>query len=199
MFSATKVWTPFQNLGVSQIENSHELWGVDTFDLYQVHNLVAFDKHMETLLEMKARKQIRYIGVTTSHGRRHDELERLILNAPIDFVQLTYNVVDRQAEKRLLPAARERGLGVMVNRPFRRAQLFNQFAHHPLPEWVNDFDCHNWAQFFLKFVISHPDVTCAIPATSQLAHLHENMGAMHGELPDQRMRNKMTDYIKQLS
>lgn len=199
LFSATKVWTPFQNLGVSQIQNSFDLWGVNTFDLYQVHNLLAFEKHMETLLEMKADGRIRYLGVTTSHGRKHTELEKLILNAPIDFVQLTYNVLDREAERRLLPAARERGLAVMVNRPFRRAQLFNQFAHHPLPEWVSQFDCNNWAQFFLKFVISHPAVTCAIPATSQIAHLHENMGAMRGRLPDQKMRKKMSDYLEQLA
>ncbi len=199
LFSATKVWTPFQNLGLSQIENSYQLWGLDTFDLYQVHNLVAFEKHMETLLEMKANNQLRYIGVTTSHGRRHDDLEKLILKAPIDFVQLTYNVLDRQAESRLLPAAQERGLGVMINRPFRRAQLFNKYAHHPLPEWISEFDCENWAQFFLKFVVSHPAVTCAIPATSQLPHLLENMGAQRGRLPDRAMRKKMTDYIEKLA
>ena len=195
LFSATKVWTPFKNQGVSQIENSYELWGLDSFDLYQVHNLVAFDKHLETLLEMKANKQLRYIGVTTSHGRRHDDLEKIILNAPIDFVQLTYNVLDREAEQRLLPAAHDRGLGVMINRPFRRAQLFNQFAHHPLPPWSADIDCENWAQFFLKFVVSHPAVTCAIPATSKVSHLQENMGAQYGQLPDQKIRKKMTDYI----
>ena len=199
LFSATKVWTPFQNLGVSQIEDSYQLWGLNTFDLFQVHNLVAFDKHIETLLQMKANKQLRYIGVTTSHGRKHHELEKVILNAPINFVQLTYNVLDREAEARLLPAAQERGLGVMINRPFRRAQLFSQFAHHPLPQWAGEFDCENWAQFFLKFVVSHPAVTCAIPATSQLAHLHENMGAQRGRLPDQKMRKKMTDYIEQLA
>ena len=198
LFSATKVWTPFRNLGVSQISDSHDLWGLNSFDLYQVHNLVAFDKHLQTLLEMKANKKLRYIGVTTSHGRRHDDLEKIILKAPIDFVQLTYNVLDRDAETRLLPAAQERGLAVMVNRPFRRAQLFSQFAHHPLPDWASEIDCENWAQFFLKFVVSHPAVTCAIPATSQIAHLQENMGAQRGRLPDKRMRKKMTDYIEVL-
>lgn len=199
LFSATKVWTPFQNLGVSQIENSYQLWGLNSFDLYQIHNLVAFEKHLETLLEMKANQQLRYIGVTTSHGRRHDDLEKIILKAPIDFVQLTYNVLDREAEMRLLPAAQERGLGVMINRPFRRAQLFRQFAHHPLPQWVSEFDCENWAQFFLKFVVSHPAVTCAIPATSQISHLVENMGAQRGRLPDLKMRKKMTDYVEGLA
>ena len=198
LFSATKVWTPFQNQGVSQIENSHQLWRLNSFDLYQVHNLVAFDKHLQTLIEMKANKQLRYIGVTTSHGRRHDDLEKIILNAPIDFVQLTYNVLDREAELRLLPAAQDRGLGVMINRPFRRAQLFNQFAHQPLPSWAQEIDCENWAQFFLKFVVSHPAVTCAIPATSQVSHLRENMGAQVGRMPDQEIRKKMTDYIEGL-
>lgn len=199
LFSATKVWTPFQNLGISQIEDSYRLWGLKTFDLYQVHNLVAFEKHLETLLEMKSNGQLRYIGVTTSHGRRHDDLERIILTAPIDFVQLTYNVLDREAERRLLPAAQERGLGVMINRPFRRAQLFHQFAHHPLPVWASEFDCANWAQFFLKYIVSHPAVTCAIPATSQMPHLLENMGAQRGRLPDTSMRKKMTDYVEQLA
>ena len=199
LFSATKVWTPFKNLGVDQIDDSYRLWGIKQFDLFQIHNLVAFEKHLETLLELKAQGQIRYLGVTTSHGRRHDDLEKIILNAPIDFVQLTYNVLDREVEHRLLPAAQERGLAVMVNRPFRRAQLFNRFEHHGLPQWVNEFDCQNWAQFFLKFVVSHPAVTCAIPATSQLAHLIENMGAQQGRLPDAAMRKKMLAYIEQLS
>ena len=199
LFSATKVWTPFKNLGVDQIEDSYRLWGIKQFDLFQIHNLVAFEKHLDTLLELKDKGQIRYLGVTTSHGRRHDDLEKIILNAPIDFVQLTYNVLDRDAEKRLLPAAQQRGLGVMINRPFRRAQLFKKFEHHRLPDWVSEFDCQNWAQFFLKFVVSHPAVTCAIPATSQMAHLIENMGALYGRLPDADMRQKMTDYIDSLA
>ena len=198
LFSATKVWTPFKNLGVDQIEDSFRLWDVNQFDLFQIHNLVAYEKHLDTLLELKAQGKIRYLGVTTSHGRRHDDLEKIILNAPIDFVQFTYNVLDRQAENRLLPAAQDRGLGVMINRPFRRAQLFNQFEYYPLPDWASEFDCNNWAQFFLKFVVSHPAVTCAIPATSQMAHLTENMGALYGRLPDASMRKKMTDYIDSL-
>jgi len=199
LFSATKVWTPLQSSGVKQIKDSEKLWGVNKFDLFQIHNLVAFDKHLETLLEKKANGEVRYIGVTTSHGRRHRDLEKIILNSPIDFVQLTYNVVDRDAENRLLPAANERGLAVIVNRPFRRGQLFDRLAHNPLPVWVRDFDCKNWAQFFLKFIVSHPAVTCAIPATTQVEHVVENMGAQLGRLPDAKLRKRMMDYITDLS
>ncbi len=199
LFSATKVWTPFKNSGVEQIEDSHRLWGVNKFDLFQIHNLVAFEKHLETLLEKKASGDIRYIGVTTSHGRRHRDLEKIILNSPIDFVQLTYNVLDREAENRLLPAAQERDLAVIVNRPFRRGRLFDLFQHYPLPIWVKDFDCKNWAQFFLKFIVSHPAVTCAIPATSQVEHVVENMGAQTGRLPDAKTRKRMIAYVEQLA
>ena len=199
IFSATKVWSPLKKLGAGQIEDSFELWGTDKFDLFQIHNLVGFEKHLETLQELKANNRIRYLGVTTSHGRRHRDLEKIILNAPIDFVQLTYNIQDREVENRLLPAAKERGIAVIVNRPFRRGQLFDRFQHQPLPVWVKDFDCANWAQFFLKFIVSHPAVTCAIPATSQVEHVVENMGAQRGRMPDGNMRKRMLDYIKGLS
>ncbi len=199
LFSATKVWTPLKKMGIGQIDDSFELWGIEKFDLFQIHNLVGFEKHLETLQDLKANNRIRYLGVTTSHGRRHRDLEKILLTVPLDFVQLTYNVVDREAEQRLLPVAKERGIAVIVNRPFRRGQLFDRFAHHPLPVWVRDFDCKNWAQFFLKFIVSHPAVTCAIPATSQVEHVVENMGAQQGRLPDQNMRMRMAAYIQELA
>ena len=199
LFSATKVWTPLKKMGIGQIEDSFELWGIDKFDLFQIHNLVGFEKHLETLQELKANNRIRYLGVTTSHGRRHRDLEKILLNTPMDFVQLTYNVLDREVEQRLLPLAQEKGIAVIVNRPFRRGQLFDRFAHHPLPIWVRDFDCTNWAQFFLKFIVSHPAVTCAIPATTQVEHVIENMGAQQGRLPDQRVREKMLSYVSELA
>jgi len=198
LFSATKVWTPFGDTAREQVSTSERLWGVKPFDLMQIHNLVSWEAHMETLLEMKEHGRIRYIGVTTSHGRRLDELARIMETQPIDFVQLTYNVVDRWAEDRLLPLARERGLAVIANRPFRRGALFDRYQDKPLPDWISEFDATNWAQFFLKFIISHPALTCAIPATTRVDHMLENMGALHGRLPDPEMRQRMTAYVESL-
>jgi diketogulonate reductase-like aldo/keto reductase len=196
LFSATKVWTWMPSRGSEQIETSARLWGVEGFDLLQIHNLLSWEDHLQTLLDLKAAGGVRYIGVTTSHGRRHDELESIMAKQPIDFVQLTYNILDRRAERRLLPLARERGLAVIANRPFRGGALFDHFAGRPLPDWAAEFDCANWAQFFLKFIVSHPDVTCAIPATSRLDHMQENMGALYGRLPDSEMRKRMIRYVE---
>jgi diketogulonate reductase-like aldo/keto reductase len=198
LFSATKVWTPLQALGVGQMADSRQLWGLDRFDLMQIHNLLNWEGHLETILEDKAQGRVRYIGVTTSNGRRHDELEKVMGARPLDFVQFTYNILDREAERRLLPLAAERGLAVIANRPFRRKELFNLFERHPLPAWAGEIDCANWAQFFLKFIISHPAVTCAIPATSRVDHMQENMGALHGRLPDAKMRARMIGYVENL-
>jgi diketogulonate reductase-like aldo/keto reductase len=198
LFSATKVWTPLKWFGPGQMEDSRELWGVERFDLMQIHNMLNWEGHLETLLEDKEEGRIRYIGVTTSHGRRHDEVEKAMAGQPIDFVQFTYNILDREAERRLLPLAAERGLAVLINRPFRRKQLFSLLERHPLPEWAGEIDCANWAQFFLKFIVSHPVVTCAIPATSRVDHMEENMGALYGRLPDQAMRERMVRYVEDL-
>jgi aryl-alcohol dehydrogenase-like predicted oxidoreductase len=198
LFSATKVWTPLQMFGPGQMADSRELWGIERFDLMQIHNLLNWESHLETLLADKAAGRIRYIGITTSHGRRHDEFAQAMAEQPLDFVQFTYNIVDREAERRLLPLAAERGLAVLVNRPFRRGQLFDRFGRHPLPAWAADFEAANWAQFFLKFIVSHPAVTCAIPATSRVDHMEENMGALHGRLPDAAMRARMIDYVGSL-
>ena len=198
LFSATKVWTPFQWHGIRQMKTSEKLWGEDRFDLLQIHNLLAWEAHLETLLEWKAQGRVRYIGVTTSHGRRHDEIEKVMAGQPIDFVQFTYNILDREAERRLLPLAAERGLAVIINRPFRRGELFDLFERRPLPDWAGEFDCVNWAQFFLKFIVSHPAVTCAIPATSRVDHMRENMGAVRGRLPDRATRERMIRYVESL-
>ena len=198
LFSATKVWTWLQSRGAGQMEESRRLWGVERFDLMQIHNLLNWKGHLETLLAYKSEGRIRYIGVTTSHGRRHDTMEKIMAEQPIDFVQLTYNILDRKAERRLLPLAAERGLAVIANRPFRRGYLFDYFARDPLPEWAREFDCANWAQFFLKFIVSHPAVTCAIPATSRVDHMQENMGALYGRLPDQKMRERMIRHVENL-
>ena len=198
LFSATKVWTFLRAFGVNQMEKSRQLWGVDRFDLMQIHNLLDWQTHLETLTEWKAQGRLRYIGITTSHGRRHDTFAKVMAEQPIDFVQFTYNILDRRAEKRLLPLATERGLAVIVNRPFRQGALFGFFERHPLPGWASEFDCTNWAQFFLKFIVSHPAVTCTIPATTRVDHMRENMGAAHGRLPDAEMRRRMIRYVDSL-
>ena len=191
LFSATKVWTFGRGMGTRQMKKSARLWGVDSFDLMQVHNLLDVDTHLDTLREWKGSGRLRYLGVTTSHGRRHGELEKLMLTGALDFVQFTYNMIDREAEQRLLPIARERGISVIVNRPFRASRVFDRVRGATLPNWARDFDCDNWAQFFLKFIVSHPAVTCAIPATSRPQHMVENMGTLVGRLPDSAMRKQM--------
>ncbi len=198
LFAATKVWIVSQWLGVGQMEESERLWGDRRFDLMQVHNLLDWEAHLETLVDWKAQDRVRYIGVTTSHGRRHTELLKVMADQPIDFVQFTYNIGDREAEARLLPLAAERGLAVIANRPFRRGALIDRLARHPLPAWAAEIDCANWAQFLLKFIVSHPAVTCAIPATSRVDHMRENMGAAYGRLPDAAFRKRMIAYVEGL-
>ncbi|WP_137922341.1 aldo/keto reductase [Hydrogenophaga sp. 2FB] len=191
LFSAEKVWVDGAARGVAQMEASRAFWGVPRFDVMQVHNLLAWEAHLPRLFEMKARGQLRYVGISTSEGRRHAELERIMRTQRIDFVQLTYNLLDREAEQRLLPLARERGIAVLVNRPFRQGALLDQLSRHKLPGWAADIGCDGWAQVALKFAVSHPGVTCAIPATSQVAHLRQNMGAARGPLPDAALRARM--------
>lgn len=198
LISATKVWTPLGEDARAQMAEARRLWGVDRFDVMQVHNLVDWEKNLAILFEEKRAGRIRYVGITTSHGLRHDEMERIMRARPIDFVQLTYNVLDREAESRLLPLAAERGIGVIVNRPFRQKELFRLFGDKPLPMWAGEFDCDNWAQFFLKFIVSHPAVTCAIPATSRVDHMRQNMGALYGRLPSPELRRRMVRYVANL-
>nr|WP_042798355.1 aldo/keto reductase [Thioalkalivibrio sp. ALMg11] len=198
VFSATKIWTRSTATGRDQHAESRDLWGVDTLDLQQVHNLQNWEAHLDTLRERRAAGELRYIGVTTSHGRRHDELERILRREDLDFVQLTYNIQDREVEERLLPLARERGVAVIANRPFRRKALINQLEGYPLPKWAATIECENWPQFLLKFIVSHPGVTCAIPATSVVEHMEENMGALYGPMPDAGMRSRMVAYVQDL-
>jgi diketogulonate reductase-like aldo/keto reductase len=198
LFSATKVWTHGDRQGFLQMEHSRLLWGLPTLDLMQVHNLMDWETHLPSLRAMKEEGVIRYIGVTTSHGRRHEELIRIMQKERLDFVQFTYNLLDREAEKRVLPMAADNGIAVIINRPFQRGDLFDYVAGHTLPAWASDIDCKSWAQFFLKFIISHPSVTCAIPATSRVDHLQENMEAGYGALPDKKMRNRMIKAIQSI-
>jgi len=196
LFSATKVWTPGKDHGVRQMAESERLWGVERFDLLQVHNLLGWEDHLETLKAWKAEGRVGHIGVTTSHGRRHEDLARIMAREPLDFVQLTYNIDDREAEARLLPLAADKGIAVIANRPFRRGALIDRLQGRPLPGFAGEIGCATWAQVLLKFIVSHPAVTCAIPATTRVDHMAENMGAARGPLPDAKMRQEIIRYIQ---
>ena len=197
VFSATKVWTVGALAGRRQMERSKALWRLPRIDLMQVHNLLDWETHWPILKAMKAEGRVRYIGMTTSHGRRHDDLERILARERLDFVQFTYNLHDRDVESRLLPLAAERGTAVIVNRPFDGGAQFGARTAKPLPGWATEVGCATWAEAFLKWIAAHPAVTCAIPATSQLAHLRENMRALAGPLPDAAMRRRIAeDYAR---
>jgi diketogulonate reductase-like aldo/keto reductase len=198
LFAADKVWISSAADGPRQIEASSKLWGVRRFDLLQVHNLLSWQDHIETLKHMKAAGEVRYIGITTSEGRRHAEFERVMRAQPLDFVQLTYNILDREGEQRILPLAVDRGIAVIVNRPFRQGALTRQLERYPLPLWAVEVGATSWAQFILKFIVSHPAVTCAIPATTRVDHVRENVAAAAGELPDTATRARMAAYVEAL-
>jgi diketogulonate reductase-like aldo/keto reductase len=192
LFAATKVWTIGRALGRSQMENSRRLWGVERFDLMQVHNLLDWDAHLPTLREMKTAGRLRYLGVTTSHGRRHDELERILRRESLDFIQVTLNLADRSVEERILPLAQDRGVAVIINRPLDGGDLFRAVRNRPFPaERGREWGCATWAECFLKFVVSHPAVTCAIPATSRVDHMKEDIAALRGPQPTAAQREEM--------
>lgn len=198
LFSADKVWISGGENGPEQIAQSRENWGIPHFDLLQIHNLRSWQEHMPTLLAMKEAGQLRYIGITTSEGRRHSEFAEVMRSQPLDFIQISYNAVNREVEEHILPLAQDRGMAVIVNRPFQQGVLIDRMKRHPVPEWAAEFDAENWAQFLLKFIISHPAVTCAIPATTRVDHVLENMGAGRGRMPDEKMRQRMATYVEQL-
>jgi len=195
LFAATKVWTDGKQEGIEQMERSRKLWGVKQFDLMQIHNLVDWQTHLETLQQMKSDNKLRYIGITTSHGRFHAELSDILTTQDIDFVQLSYNIGNHDVEP-LLSIAQEKGIAVIVNRPYQRGNLFRHVKGKTLPSWAKDFDCNSWGQYFLKYVVSHPAITCAIPATSKVKHMKDNMQAGLGRLPTAQQRVKMLKYFK---
>lgn len=199
VYSAEKVWTGDGARGAAQIEQSRVHWGVPRFDLLQVHNLLAWEAHLPKLFEMKAAGRLRHVGITTSEGRRQADFERVMRSQPLDFVQLTYNPLDREAEQRLLPLAAERGIGVIVNRPFREGALLERLAGRPLPGWAAELGCDSWAAAVLKFIVAHPAVTCAIPATRQVAHVRQNLRAARGPLPDAALRARIAADIAKLA
>lgn len=199
LFSATKIWTSSTGEGKQQVERSQALWGVQTLDLEQVHNLIHWREHLKHLRALKEAGTIRYLGITTSHGRRHGELEQIMKSEPLDFVQLTYNIANRKAEDRLLGLALDRGQAVIANRPYGGGSIIDRLQrNHPLPSWAGEVGARHWPEFLLKFIVSHPAVTCAIPATSQVQHMRENMQACRGLLPDASQRRRMADTFDSL-
>ena len=191
LFVATKVWTSGKAEGIAQMEASMRKLRAKPIDLMQVHNLLDVATHLETLQKWKREGLVRYIGVTHYTATAHEAVARIIAAQPIDFMQINYSVGEREAERRLLPLAIERGVAVIANRPFVSGDLFLRLRGKPLPSWAAEIDCDSWAQLLLKFVVSHPAITCAIPATSKLEHLRDNMKAGYGRMPDEKMRARI--------
>ena len=201
LFAADKVWSPAGGSAREQLAKQKDRWNVEHLDLLQVHNLTDWREHLAALREMKADGKIGYIGITTSHGRRHREMEQIMASEDIDFIQLTYNITNREAEDRLLPLAQERNIGVIANRPFVGGSLIKNLKrkHEALPEWAQaECGCSTWADFLLKFIVSHPAITCAIPATTQVGHMRENMRAGQGPMPSADARERMAAHIESL-
>ncbi len=198
LFLATKVWTSGREAGVRQMEESMRRMRATRMALMQVHNLTDVKTQLTTLREWKEQGRIRYLGITHYHEGAYAELERLIKSEKLDFAQFNYNVAATAADERLLPVCAEYQTAVIVNRPFEEGELFRRVKGRDLPEWTKDFDCHSWAQFFLKFILSHPAVTCAIPATRNPDYLVDNMGAALGRLPDAAARRRMVQHMRSL-
>ena len=197
VFSADKVWTSAADAR-GQLEQTGQRWGIGRFDLLQVHNLVDWQANLELLFALKATGQLGHVGITTSHGRRHGDLERIMATQPVDFVQLTYNLADREAEARLLPLAHEKGIAVIVNRPFRRGALIRHLSDKPLPAMAPELRAESWAQISLKFILGHPAVTCVIPATTRVDHVRENKRVVLGPMPDAAMRRDLAAHFADL-
>jgi diketogulonate reductase-like aldo/keto reductase len=198
LFVATKVWTSGKQAGIRQMEDSIKKLRVERLDLMQVHNLQDTDTHLATLRDWKATGRVRYVGVTHYHSGAHAELERFVKRGDIDFIQINYSLAEPEADRRLLQAATDSRIAVIVNRPFAEGAMFRQVKGKPLPDWAKDIGCASWAQFFLKWILANPAVTCAIPATRNPAHMADNMGAASGPLPDEATRRKMSAYFKAL-
>lgn len=190
-FLATKVWTEGGKKGESQMKRSMQRLGVETLDLMQIHNLLDWKTHIETLRAWKDAGTFRYLGITHYQHGAFDEMEAILKTEKLDFVQLPYSVVDRAAEKRLLPAAQDAGVAVLVMTPFESGDLFVKVKGKPVPDWAAEIDCTSWAQLFLKFLLGHPAVTCPIPATSKVKHIEDNLGALRGRLPDDALRERI--------
>jgi aryl-alcohol dehydrogenase-like predicted oxidoreductase len=198
LFIATKVWTSGRDAGMRQMEESFRRLRVKKIDLMQIHNLVDYRTHLVTLRKWQEQEKIRYIGVTHYTAGAYAELAQVLKTEKLDFVQLNYSILERDAEHQLLPLATDKQIAVLVNRPFAEGRLFEKVRGRQLPPWSKDFGCATWAQFFLKFIVSHPAVTCAIPATGKRQHLLDNMQAGVGTLPDGKSRDRMAHYFAEL-
>ncbi len=198
LFLATKVWTYGREQGVSQMEQSMRRMRTQRMELIQVHNLTDWRTQLATLHEWKAQGRVRYIGITHYSVSAYGDLERLMRDEELDFVQFNYSIVTREAERRLLPLAQERRIAVLVNRPFEEGALFRKVRGKDLPSWAADFGCQSWGQFFLKYIVSHPAVTCVIPATNDPRHLADNMQAGYGRIPDAEERQRMAELLDSL-
>jgi len=198
IFWATKVWTDGREAGINQMNQSLRHFRTDQIDLMQVHNLRDWEVHMTTLRDWKERGKIRYIGITHYRVEAFDELEKVIRTTDLDFVQLNYSLAEPQAEERLLPLCADKGVATLINRPFQQGALFSKVKNMQLPDWAGEFSASTWGQFFLKFILAHPGVTCAIPATGKVEHMLDNLSAGVGNLPDAAHRKAMIDYISML-
>lgn len=192
LFFATKVWTSGREAGVAQIEQSFRRFRTKRLDLLQIHNLLDWKTQLRTLRDFKQTGRIRYVGVTHYTASAYDELERVLRSEPLDFLQVNYSVGEREAERRILPLAAERGIAVLVNRPFSEGGLFQRVRGKALPAWASEIGCESWAQLLLKWVLANPAATCVIPATSRPEHLVDNMKAGVGALPDDKMRTQIS-------
>ena len=198
LFVATKVWTSGRQAGIRQMEESMRKLRVERLDLMQVHNLVDASTHLATLREWKNAGRVRYLGVTHYHAGAHADLEKIIRPGDVDFVQVNYSLAEPEAGRRLLAAAADSRTAVIVNRPFAEGAMFRRVRGGPLPAWAREIGCASWAQFFLKWILGHPAVTCAIPGTRNPKHVADNLGAASGPLPDEAMRRRMSVYFESL-
>jgi len=195
LFIATKVWTNGKENGIRQMNESLRLLGRKKIELMQVHNLTDWQTHIKTLREWKDAGKLKYIGLTHYADSAHDRLASIIRNEKVDFIQINYNMLDRNAERTLLPVAQERGVAVLINQPFQSGFLFEKVGRKQLPPWASEFDCKSWGQFFLKYILSDPAVTCVIPGTDKPHHILDNMGAGFGRFPNKKQRQEMVKVI----
>lgn len=198
LFHATKVWTTGREEGIRQMEESFRRMRVERMDLMQIHNLVDWHTHAATLAGWKAAGRVRYVGVTHYHAGAHAELERVVRTGGFDFVQVNYSIGEPEADAGVLSAAAETGTAVLVNRPLGQAALLRRVRGHPLPAWAAEIQCTSWSQFFLKWVLGHPAVTCVIPGTGDPAHMADDLGAGTGPLPDEALRRRMATHVAAL-
>jgi diketogulonate reductase-like aldo/keto reductase len=198
VFLATKVWTRGKEEGIKSMRRSTELLRTKRIDLMQVHNLVDVQTQLETLHEWKSQGRIRYVGITHYEAGAFAAVEKILRTENVDFLQINYSLMEREAEQRLLPLAQQRQIAVIANRPFGGGDLFSKTRSKPLPDWAAEFDCHSWAQFFLKWIVANPAVTCVIPATNKSGHLEDNMGGGIGRIPDEKTRARMVECVSSL-